>query len=90
MDHYGMGSQRNNNSVPERILALEEDTMTKCANEDFDFRLNTYRRDKVKMLERHFCITPTDAERDKMKSAKTERAIDRIARKIITDRFGDD
>jgi hypothetical protein len=44
----------------------------------------------MKMLERHFCITLTDAEKAKMKGAKTERAIDRIARKIITDRFEDD
>ena len=44
----------------------------------------------MKMLERHFCITLSDAEKAKMEGAKTERAIDRIARKIITDRFGDD
>ncbi len=64
--------------------------MARCTNEDVDFRLNEYRSDKAKMLERHFCITLTDAEKATMKGAKTERAIDRIARKIITDRFGDD
>lgn len=64
--------------------------MTKCINDDAYFRLNAYRGDKMKILERHFCITLTDAEKAKMKGAKTELAIDRIARKIITDRFGDD
>jgi hypothetical protein len=69
---------------------LEDDEMTGITNEDVGLRLNAYRGDKMKMLERHFCITLTDAEKAKMKGAKTERAIDRIARKIITDRFEDD
>ena len=51
--------------------------------------LSTYKKTKLRMLEKDFCIKLTDDERTDCNSRTTEEAVDRFCRTILARRFGD-
>ena len=49
--------------------------------------LKSYRRMKIKMLERDFCINLTSEERARAETLKTEAAIDQFCMGILNNRW---
>lgn len=49
--------------------------------------IKTYRKMKIKMLEKEFCIPLTSDEKKHFEALETEAAIDRYARTILLNRW---
>jgi len=51
--------------------------------------INTYKKMKVRMIEKDFMITLTQEQKDHINELQSEIAIDNYCRKIFSDFYGD-